>query len=245
MSWVGDTRVLELWRNGTQLALINTCNLPFIPSHHTQHELNARKRQRRVKSRFAIASFKEAEAINIHTSSSMCSSVNACLWMCVSVYMSDWNIRQTLFTHNNIKVLALFSLWTQNWCTFWNFYRLNVQMNTYLLGGAATSVIRIAPISRLTFSFAFVYSVVVSLCVFFHLPSSIPFYLFYFSALLGEHSHFCIYGIIFRILRMCTSLNFCAAYHLLYEVCLYIKIWFASWSKHVKCVFWNFACFCC
>lgn len=93
--------------------------------------------------------------------------MRACEWVCVCIYMSDWNIRQTLFTHNNIKVLALFSLWTQNWCTFWNFYRLNVQMNTYLLGGVATSVIRITPISRLTFSFAFVYSVVGVCVVFF------------------------------------------------------------------------------
>lgn len=55
-------------------------------------------------------------------------------------------------------------------------------MNTYLLGGAATSVIRIAPISRLTFSFAFVYSVVVSRCVFFFssaLLYSILFVLFF------------------------------------------------------------------
>lgn len=116
-------------RNGAQLALIKTCNLPFsfwapIHKHHTQTQTIGQTHGREWDSGLLC----NRCALMKRGGGNKYVYINRWAY----VYNKQKYFRQTLsFTS---CALPLFSLWTQNWCTFWNFYRLNVQMNTYLLG---------------------------------------------------------------------------------------------------------------
>lgn len=123
---MSDTRTWICW-NGAQLALINTCNLPpfILCQPHTDKMLwdkNAKCSTRLV---LAIAWNQGGENkyvfIPIENEREKERKSNVCV-----CYPDVGSLAKKC-------ALPLFSLRTQNWCTFWNFYRLNVQMNTYLL----------------------------------------------------------------------------------------------------------------